>query len=108
MMENDSCADWSVTKFASMVNLSPSRLRHLFKQETGKSPTTYLKAVRLRQAEVLLRETFFSVKEIVSRVGLGSGSHFVREFKRVHGTSPTSYRRAVMAERRRTLVKKHA
>jgi transcriptional regulator GlxA family with amidase domain len=105
-MENDSTARWNVAKLAAQVNLSASRLRHLFKEETGTTPANYLKDLRLRRAEELLSTTFLSVKEIVKRVGLGSESHFVREFKRIRGTSPTKYRRATMTQRQRVVLEK--
>lgn len=79
-------------ELAKIVNLSPSRLRHLFKTETGRTPAQYLKHLRLQKAELLLSTTFLTVKEIVNRVGLNTGSHFVREFKKVYGVTPTTYR----------------
>src|SRR5258705_456316 len=42
---------WEIGELAHMVNLSGSRLRHLFKQETGKTPAQYLKHLRLEKAE---------------------------------------------------------
>ncbi len=83
---------WEIGELARMVNLSGSRLRHLFKQETGKTPAQYLKHLRLERAELLLRTTFLTVKEITNEVGLSTGSHFVREFKKVYGTAPIAYR----------------
>jgi AraC family transcriptional regulator of arabinose operon len=94
-MEADTSRSWDTATLASMVNLSPSRFRHLFKQETGTSPAQYLKDFRLRKAEGMLRTTFLTVKEIVKQVGLGSNTHFVRDFRKIHGMTPTAYRRSV-------------
>jgi len=94
-MEADTSRSWDTATLASMVNLSPSRFRHLFKQETGTSPAQYLKDFRLHKAEAMLRTTFLTVKEIVKQVGLGSNTHFVRDFRNIHGMTPTAYRRAV-------------
>jgi transcriptional regulator GlxA family with amidase domain len=104
-MEKDTTIAWNVTSLAAQVNLSASRLRHLFKEETGTTPANYLKHLRIKQAEELLSTTFLSVKEIVKRVGLGSGSHFVREFKRIRGTSPAKYRRSMTQAPRNGLKK---
>lgn len=81
-----------LTGIARQVNLSPSRLRHLFKTETGKTPAQYLKCRRLQRASVLLKTTFLSVKEIANQVGIANSSHFVKEFKKVYGVAPTTYR----------------
>jgi AraC family transcriptional regulator of arabinose operon len=79
-------------ELAQLVHLSPSRLRHLFKHETSIPLSQYLKSVRLRQAEVLLRTTFLSMKEIITQLGLTSSSNFARAFKQTYGVPPTTYR----------------
>jgi len=91
-MEAQCSRSWEVAELANLVNLSGSRLRHLFKQQTGTTPGQYLKAVRLRKAGVLLRTTFMSVKEIAMTVGLTTASYFVREFRKSYGMTPTAYR----------------
>jgi two-component system response regulator YesN len=74
------------------VNLSPTRLRQLFKKDTGLSPIKYLKLLRMKEAANLLRSSFLSIKEIASQAGSGDTSHFVREFKRKYGLRPTEFR----------------
>ena len=92
-LEVESARSWPTETLARSVNLSSSRLRHLFKQETGQTPTQYLKQLRLKHSENLLRTTFLSIKEIARSSGLISVSYFVREFKKTFGLSPTVYRR---------------
>ena len=74
------------------VNLSSSRLQHLFKSETGKTLAQYRKDARMDEARLLLRTTLLSVKEIMHRVGIGSASHFAHDFRAACGLSPTQYR----------------
>lgn len=80
------------TNMAASVNLSYSRLCHLFKAETGVTPAQYLKAMRLRKAAELLTTTFLSVKEVMNLVGLKNKSHFTHDFRKTYGTAPISYR----------------
>jgi transcriptional regulator GlxA family with amidase domain len=80
----------SVRELARSVNLSRSHLRRLFKAETGKSLTTYLKDLRLQRSRELLETTFLSVKEIAARVGQ-SANHFVTDFKKVYGVTPARF-----------------
>jgi|SRR6185503_505460 len=91
----DTAAPWDTPTLAVLVNLSPSRFRHLFKQETGTSPAQYLKDFRLRKAEKMLRTTFLTIKQILKQVGITSNTHFVRDFRQKYGMTPTAYRRTI-------------
>ena len=79
-------------RLSASVNLSPSRLHQLFKDETGLSPGKYLRLLRMQKAKLLLESTFLSVKQIMRRVGLTDESHFVRNFKKAYGFTPARYR----------------
>ncbi len=91
-MKEEFHRDPSLSEMAQVVNLSPSRLRYLFKRETGVAPGHYLKAFRLEQAKELLETTFLSVKEVIRSVGVNDQSHFIREFKKSYGLTPAQYR----------------
>ena len=74
------------------VNLSPSRLRQLFKQETGTSLMRYLRNLRMERAKELLETTLLTVKKVAARSGISSVSHFVRDFQTAYGHTPTQHR----------------
>ena len=93
-IETDFRRAWDSEELARLVNLSTSRLRHLFKAEMGKTPAQYLKSIRMREAHTLLLTTFLSVKEIMNRVGIADESHFGHEFKKRYGLAPLKYRSA--------------
>lgn len=82
----------NIGSLARLVNVSESHLRHLFKSETGLTPTQYLKQLRLRKAQTLLETTFLSVKQISNQVGFCDETYFSREFKRTFGVAPGRYR----------------
>jgi transcriptional regulator GlxA family with amidase domain len=92
-IQTDVSRAWETAELAALVNLSPSRFRHVFKEETGVSVTHYLRGLRLERAEFLLRTTFLSIKEVMSESGLTSMSHFVQYFKKKYGRTPSGYRR---------------
>ena len=81
-----------IAMLARQINMSASRLRHVFKKETGLSPSQYIKLRRMQEAEHLLLTTFLSVKEISHRAGFTNESYFSREFRRTHGLPPGKYR----------------
>jgi len=92
LMREEFHRESSLNEMAQFVNLSPSRLRYLFKSEIGMPPAQYLKAFRMQRARELLETTFLSVKEIISSIGVNDQSHFIREFKRTYGLTPAQYR----------------
>jgi AraC family transcriptional regulator, arabinose operon regulatory protein len=77
---------------AHSVNLSASRLQHLFKADTNMTAAQYLKSLRMQRAKQLIDSTFLNTKEIMQRVGMKDESHFVREFKKFYGLPPGSYK----------------
>jgi AraC-like DNA-binding protein len=83
---------WSAAKLAEMVNLSPSRLHQLFKEETGMPPARFLRRLRMEGARELLETTHLSVKQVMAGVGVTDESHFVRDFKKTFGLTPARYR----------------
>lgn len=92
LMKKELQRDISLEELAASVNLSLSRLHHLFKAETGTTPAQYLRNLRMEHARELLEFTFMSVKQIMVSVGVRDRSHFEREFKRMYGLTPTRYR----------------
>lgn len=92
LIQSEYYRDLHLKELARSVNLSPSRLRHLFKQHTGQTLVQYLMHMRMQQARLLLETTQLSVKEIMNRVGINDDSHFARDFKRVYGVAPSKHR----------------
>jgi transcriptional regulator GlxA family with amidase domain len=77
---------------AAVVWISPSRLRHLFKQHVGMSFHKYVINVRLERARYLLRTTNCTVEQIAAMLGIQDRSHFAHIFKRAYGISPGAAR----------------
>src|SRR5439155_23213860 len=94
VMEENFGHHLALTRMAQSAHLSSSRLRHLLKVEAGRTPTQYLRSLRMQHARELLETTFLSGKEITKLVGLHSESHFVTDFRRAYGLTPAQYRTA--------------
>lgn len=90
--------DWSTGSLAACVNLSPSRLHQVFKEETGLPPARYLRLLRMEQARELLETSHLSVKQVMWRVGVTDESHFVRDFKKTYGLTPARYRERFLSD----------
>jgi AraC-like DNA-binding protein len=77
-----------VNTIASMLGLSPSRLRHLFKEQMGISIHKYEVILRLERVRILLRTTRCDVKDAARSVGFNDLSNFTNTFKKVYGITP--------------------
>ena len=87
-----------VDQLAQAVNMSPSYLTRLFRDQTGCSPASYVRELRLRRAYELVQTTFLSIKEVMAAVGWNDPSHFCRAFKARFGVSPKGLRNALQHE----------
>lgn len=85
-----------LSEMGKAVRLSPWRLAHLFKSETGMSPQRYLTLVRLQRAKDRLANGFLPIREIGASVGMPNPSQFTKTFKAAYGMSPLQYRRTYL------------
>ena len=85
---------WSMDELAARVELSPSRLRHLFSECLSVSVTEYLMQRRLQEAARCLLTSSENIRQIAYRVGFKSLSlrDFRRAFRARFGVSPIEYR----------------
>lgn len=78
---------------AGLVHVSPSRVRHVFKDVTGVSFKEYVTQVRVAEAKRLLLGTDLSVAEIARAVSYTNLYQFYKVFYRSCAMSPGEYRR---------------
>lgn len=77
---------------ASGVHLSPSRLRHLFVEQTGLAYKTYLLWLRMNRALQVYSEGC-TLTEAAHAAGFSDSAHFSRVFKRTFGLPATTLER---------------
>jgi AraC-like DNA-binding protein len=82
----------SLSELADYVHFSRYYLLHIFREELGMPPHTYLENIRVRRSLKLLAEGEPLI-EVAQRVGFGSQSHFTRRFKQIMGVTPGEYAR---------------
>lgn len=81
----------SLASAARSVNLSPSRTRHLFVEQTGLPFRTYLLWLRIMKA-VGLYSNGGSLTEAAHDAGFADSAHFSRTFRRMFGLPAASLR----------------
>ena len=82
----------SLDFIASEVVLSKMQLYRKIKEITGQTPTEYIRSIRLKQAEKLLKTTNKTVQEIMFHCGFNNKAYFYREFSKKYHLTPKEYR----------------
>ena len=85
-------ADWSVTRLAQGVAMSPSRFAARFAATLGNSPMVYVAQWRMHVACRMLVGTRQGVDLIAAAVGYESPAAFNRAFKKLVGVPPAAWR----------------
>jgi AraC-like DNA-binding protein len=80
----------SLSKLASLTNLSPFHLLRTFRNQVGVPPHEYQTQVRVIQAGRLLRKGY-SILDTALKTGFFDQSHLSRNFKRITGMTPGFY-----------------
>lgn len=81
----------NLADLATMVNISESKLKRLFKQIFGQSIYNYFQIRRMQKAADLISKQKLSVSEAGYHLGFSNLSHFSRLFQRYIGMKPKKY-----------------
>jgi len=82
----------SLDFIADELALSKMQLYRKIKELIGQTPTEYIRSIRLKQAEKLLKTTNKTVQEIMFVCGFNNKAHFYREFAKKYHLTPKEYR----------------
>ncbi|MBS1372248.1 MAG: helix-turn-helix domain-containing protein [Lentisphaeria bacterium] len=93
-LEQSYMKSFSVSGLAARIGVSQSHLNSLFRQSFGVGPQTYLTAVRMRQARLMLLNPYFNIAEVAEKTGYREANYFTRIFRQFHGVTPGEYRKA--------------
>ena len=81
-----------VSDLAALTELNESYLSVLFKKETGKTISDYVRQRRVEAAEGMLRYSDYSYSDIGNILAFCSQSHFISVFRKETGLTPRQYR----------------
>lgn len=91
--------DVKLEHLASLENYSFSYFSQWFRRETGKTPSAYLREIRLQHAQRLPQDTSLSIGSIAREVGLQHQASLTRLFQKHLGTMPAGYRKTVVLDK---------
>jgi AraC-like DNA-binding protein len=84
--------DISLTEIADYCHVSPFHFSRIFKTFTGVSPHQFLLSVRLKNSELLLKETVLPVADVAFSSGFNSIEHFTSAFRQKYKSPPARFR----------------
>ena len=83
---------------AQLTNLNKSYFSQLFHKEVGMPFSDYLKSVRIKNAQLLLRDGSRSMSDIAELVGFANQNYFTKVFKKDTGMTPSQYRASLFSK----------
>jgi len=89
LMKEDLTHSYSMTELAEYVNLSPTRLVHLFKEEVGVPIRRFRQWHRMRVVAALIAKDQ-TLTDAALGAGFADSSHFSRAFRNMFGITPSS------------------
>src|SRR5699024_94751 len=78
---------------AKVCNINKYYLAHMFKENLGVSPIEYVNQIRIKEAQILLETTNYTIADIAEFNGFSSQSFFSQAFKRKMNQTPSAYRK---------------
>lgn len=84
--------DFTINDLAEFINLSPSYLSALFKQQENMTLKSYILQERIRGAKNLLKFSNLDIVQIAEYLCFKTQSHFGSVFKKYTGMTPLDYR----------------
>lgn len=90
--DNISNTELSVEMMSSHLGMSRVNLYKRMLSVTGKTPSEFIRAIRLMHAEPLLREGKYNVSEVAYQVGFNNPRYFSKYFAEVYGMYPSQYK----------------
>jgi YesN/AraC family two-component response regulator len=91
-IDADLSADLSPHVLAESLGISLGYLSTLFRRETGKPLTSYVRQRRMEYAAYLLATTDLQIQTVALHCGIMDVQYFSKLFKRHHDMTPSDYR----------------
>lgn len=92
LIDADSSAELSLSTLAKKLDVSTGYLATVFKKETGKTVSEYVRDRRIRHAIYLLSTTNLQIQTVAMHCGIMDVQYFSKLFKRQTGKTPKEYR----------------
>ena len=95
VIDTDLSADLSLGVLAEQQGISGGYLSTVFKKETGKTVSEYIREKRINHAAHLLATTHLQVQTVALHCGIMDVQYFSKLFKKQIGKTPKEYRDSI-------------
>ncbi len=95
LIDSDLSADLTLSTLAKQQNVTTGYLATVFKRETGKTVSEYIRQRRVKHASYLLATTHLQVQTIALHCGIVDVQYFSKIFKKETGRTPKEYRETI-------------
>ena len=92
IIDSDLSADLTLSSLAEAQGVSAGYLATVFKKETAKTVSEYVRERRIKQASHLLRTTNLQIQTVALHCGILDVQYFSKLFKRECDMTPKEYR----------------
>lgn len=82
----------NVAMIAEKLEITPTYMSKLFKEQTGEALPDYINKVRLQKAKALLKDEKLTISEAAVKVGYLNSNALIRSFKKYEGVTPGKYK----------------
>ncbi len=80
-------------QIAKMLHISETTLRSLYLSTFNMPPRRYIRNIKLKKAQTMLRTTTEKISNIAYAIGYINTSKFTEAFKQIYGVTPSQYRK---------------
>jgi YesN/AraC family two-component response regulator len=95
IIDSDLSAELSLHPLAAHQGISDGYLSMIFKKETGKTVSEYIREKRIQHAMHLLSTTHLQIQTIALHCGIMDVQYFSKIFKKQTGKTPLEYRKSL-------------
>lgn len=95
LIDSDLSAPLSLSSIAENQSISPGYLSTVFKRDTGKTVSEYIRDRRMKHAEHLLNTTHLQIQSVALHCGIMDVQYFSKTFKKYTGKTPNEYRKSI-------------
>ena len=98
VIDSDISAELSLNTLAKIQGVSGGYLSTVFKKETGKTVSEYIRDKRIEHAKYLLNTTHLQIQTVALHCGIMDVQYFSKIFKKQIGKTPKEYREAIRSQ----------